>query len=72
MAVFSPPERGIGRGEIAESRIEAPFIGVFMLLSAFALVGFHAYVQNPSYTAALAVSAAALTVIATAPQWRSR
>ena len=56
MAFFLPPERGIGRGEIAESHIEAPFIAVFMLLSALALVGFHVYLQNTSYTAALAVS----------------
>ena len=55
MALFRS-ERGIGRGEIAESRVEAPFFVVFMVICAIALLIFHMFVQNESITIALAVS----------------
>lgn len=48
--------QGIGRGEIAESRIEAPFIAAFMLLCAVLLLLVHTFVGNTSITIALALS----------------
>lgn len=56
MAWFAKSERGIGRGEVAESRIEAPFFAVFMSVCAVCLFVFHLYFQNVSWTAALATS----------------
>ncbi len=56
MAWFERSERGIGRGEVAESQIEAPFFALFMMVCAVGLFLFQIYVQNPSYTVALAVS----------------
>lgn len=56
MAWFAQSERGIGRGEVAESRIEAPFFAVFMTLCAISLFIFHIYFQNVSWTAAMATS----------------
>ena len=55
MALFRS-ERGIGRGEVAESRIEAPFFAAFMAFCAVAVLVFHIYVQDPNLTVALAVS----------------
>ncbi|MBI1318879.1 MAG: hypothetical protein GC168_08005 [Candidatus Hydrogenedens sp.] len=49
-------ERGIGRGEVAESRIEAPMFAVFMLVCSLLLFAQHLYFGNGSVTAALAVS----------------
>jgi O-antigen ligase len=53
---YSESQRGIGRGEVAESRIEAPFVMVFMLFCAVILLVIHAYFQNVSVTIALSVS----------------
>jgi hypothetical protein len=53
---FFRSERGIGRGEVAESRLEAPIFAVFMMLSAIVLGAQHLVVGNDSLTAALAVS----------------
>jgi len=55
MALFRS-ERGIGRGEIAESRIEAPFFAAFMAICAVALLFTHLRFGNDSLTIALAVS----------------
>jgi len=49
-------ERGIGRGEVAESRLEAPVFAGFMLLCAMALAMQHLFVGNASITMALTVS----------------
>lgn len=49
-------ERGIGRGEIAESRIEAPFFSVFMVGCAVLLLLTHLYFANNAVTIALGVS----------------
>lgn len=56
MALFSRPEYQIGRGEVAESRVEVPFFVAFASFSAVALLIFHFYIQNLSLTIALAVS----------------
>ena len=56
MSPLVQSERLIGRGEVAESRIELPFIAAFMVLCAIGLFVFNAYFQNSSYTIALAVS----------------
>lgn len=53
---YSESQRGIGRGEVAESRVEAPFIAVFMALCAVALLVIHSRFQSASVTIALAVS----------------
>lgn len=55
MALFRS-ERGIGRGEVAESHIEAPFLAAFMLFCAATLLVVHLYLRNDSVTLALAVS----------------
>jgi O-antigen ligase len=49
-------ERGIGRGEVAESRIEAPIFAFFMLFCSLLLFAQHLYIGNGSITAALAIS----------------
>lgn len=49
-------ERGIGRGETAESRIEAPMFAAFVLVCAVALLAFHLVVQVNTYTMAVALS----------------
>lgn len=51
-----PSERGIGRGEVAESRIEAPLLALFALLCAVGLFVFHLVVQVDAYTLAVALS----------------
>mgnify|MGYP006919313200 CR=1 FL=1 len=56
MALFQRSERGIGRGEIAESQIEMPFFVAFMLCSVLGILVFHSMVENNSYTIALAIS----------------
>ena len=56
MELFQRSERGIGRGEIAESQVETPLFVAFMLLSAVGILVFHLYVQNNSYTIALTIS----------------
>jgi O-antigen ligase len=49
-------QRGIGRGEIAESRVEAPIFAAFMFVCSVGLLLQHWYVGNASITIALAVS----------------
>lgn len=56
MFPFLRSERGIGRGETAESQFEAPFFALFMLLCSLFVVAFHFYFQNLPITSALAVS----------------
>jgi len=56
VALFSRSEYQIGRGEVAESRVEVPFFVVFMGFSALALLVFHVYFQSQALTIALAVS----------------
>lgn len=56
MAHWDRSERGIGRGEIAESRLEAPLLAGAMLFCAVILFVFHLYVQVPAYTVAMGVS----------------
>ena len=53
---FLPSEQGIGRGELAESRLEAPLFALFAALCAVALFAFHFAVQSQSLTIAVAVS----------------
>lgn len=53
---FFRSERGIGRGEVAESQLELPVFAVFMLVSSLVLVTQHLILGNDSLTAALAVS----------------
>ncbi|HEO70407.1 MAG TPA: hypothetical protein ENN80_04030, partial [Candidatus Hydrogenedentes bacterium] len=55
MALFRS-ERSIGRGEVAESRIEMPFIAMFMMACAVVLLAAHLYFANQTVTIALAVS----------------
>jgi len=49
-------EHTIGRGEVAEGRVEAPFFALFMLLCAAAILVVHLCIGNNSITLALAVS----------------
>ena len=53
---YSDSQRGIGRGEIAESRVEVPFIAAFMVICAAALLVIHSRYESGSVTIALAVS----------------
>lgn len=53
---FFRSERGIGRGETAESRIEAPIFAVFMLFASLALFAQHLVFANISVTTALTIS----------------
>lgn len=54
--LFFRSERGIGRGEVAESRIEAPIFAVFMLGASALLFAQHLYFGNVSVTTALTIS----------------
>ncbi len=54
--LFGNSERGIGRGEVAESRIEAPFLAAFMTLCAVVLLVVQLRFQNYSLTLALAIT----------------
>lgn len=56
MAWSGRPEYGIGRGEIAESHIEAPVFAFFAVVCAAALFAVHFQFQNDHVTIALAVS----------------
>ena len=49
-------EYGIGRGEVAESHIEAPIFALFAVVCAAALFAVHFLFKNDSVTIALAVS----------------
>lgn len=55
MALFRS-ERGIGRGEVAEGRLEVPVFAALMLASAAILVAQHLVLENQSLTLALTVS----------------
>ncbi|MBI2425356.1 MAG: hypothetical protein HYV27_21195 [Candidatus Hydrogenedentes bacterium] len=55
MALFRS-ERGIGRGEMAESQLEVPFFAVFILVAGVSLLAQHLYYANFPVTVALAVS----------------
>lgn len=55
MALFRS-ERGIGRGETAESQLEIPIFVAFMMLCTVVLVAQHFYFHNGSITVALAIS----------------
>ena len=54
--LFGNADRGIGRGEVAESRIEAPFLAAFMVLCAMVLLLVHLRFQHYALTVALAVT----------------
>ncbi len=56
MAWPGNPEYGIGRGEVAESHIEAPVFAFFAVVCASALFVVHYLFQNDTVTIALAVS----------------
>lgn len=56
MGLFERSEQGIGRGEVAESRIEVPFFTFFALLSVILLIVFHLTYQNANYTIAMSIS----------------
>lgn len=49
-------ERGIGRGEVAESRLETPTFAAFLLLSSVVLFAQHLYFNNIAVTVALTIS----------------
>ncbi len=55
MALFRS-ERGIGRGEIPESRLELPFFALIMVVCSFILFFLHLRLGNQSLTLALAIS----------------
>jgi len=55
MALFRS-ERGIGRGEVAESRLEVPLFALFMLVCMGLLFVQHLYLGNLSITLAFAIS----------------
>lgn len=54
--LFFRSERGIGRGEVAESQIEAPIFALFMLVSSALLFTQHLYFGNMPVTIALTIS----------------
>lgn len=56
MAWVQPSERGIGRGEVAESQIEAPIFFLLMLACTLTIATVHVVVQNNALTIALAMS----------------
>lgn len=60
--MFRNQPQGIGRGEVAESRIEAPFFAAFMVICALSVLVVHAWFNNGALTLALAVSMVVLGV----------
>ena len=57
MALFHRDiEHQIGRGEVAETRLEAPFFAVLMIFGALTILIAHFYFDNVSLTVALTVS----------------
>ena len=52
MARLQSPERAIGRGEVAESQLEAPIFTLLMGIAAIGLAGVHLYYQSTSLTIA--------------------
>ncbi len=55
---FFRSEYQIGRGEVAESRVEGPFVLAFLILSGLALLILQVTLQNSAITTAVAVSMA--------------
>ncbi len=53
MALFRS-ERGIGRGEVAESQLEVPFLLALMVICTIAILVFNYYTQDSTMTLALA------------------
>ncbi len=53
---FFRSERGIGRGEVAESQLEVPLFAGFMVLCCVGLVLQHMVLGNQNLTAALSIS----------------
>jgi len=68
MALFRS-ERGIGRGEIAESRVEVPFLAAFMVFCAVLLLIVHIYIAIDNVTIALAVSMVVFGVTVVRVDW---
>jgi len=56
MASFSSAEYQIGRGETAESQVEAPIFAAFAVIAAIGVLFVHIYFKNSAITVALAVS----------------
>ncbi len=56
MTSFNSAEYQIGRGETAESQVEAPIFAAFVLIAAIAVLFAHIYFKNQTVTVALAVS----------------
>lgn len=54
--LYCSEPRGIGRGEVAESRLEVPFFAAFLVFASFTLFITHTYLGNPSVTIGLAIS----------------
>jgi len=54
--LFRTDTRGIGRGEVAESRLEFPIFAMAMLAATLVLLSQHLYLQNSAITVAMAVS----------------
>ena len=70
MALFSHnTEYQIGRGEVAESRLEAPVFVLIMTCAAIALLLSYLYWQNTSITLALAFSLVVFTVSVLRVDW---
>ena len=53
---FFRDTQGIGRGEVAESRMDLPFVAIFMAFCAVVVLIVHIYAHNNTITLALAVS----------------
>ena len=53
---FFRETQGIGRGEVAESRMDLPFVAIFMAFCAVIVLIVHLYLHNNTITLALAVS----------------
>lgn len=56
MAWGQRSDRGIGRGEVAESAIEAPIFTLLMMVCTVTIVAMHVFLQNDALTIALAIS----------------
>jgi len=54
--LFQRTQYGVGRGEVAESRVEFPFFVAFMLASAVGLLVLHTVLQNLTITVGVGVS----------------
>lgn len=56
MPLFSRSEYQIGRGEVPESRVEAPLFAALIVVGALVVVGVHLRYHNPQITVALAIT----------------